>query len=362
MITAMPSVGAIRSVVDKAPAPGQVLELAPGLLWSRMPLDEMPDHVNIFVLEEAHQWTVVDTGKNIPACAAAMDQLIAGPLAGKPIGRVLLTHFHPDHVGQAGRLAQAGAEVWATRATWLYARMSQMEYFPVPTPEHVQFAVRAGIKGMMAEALKRMPPSAYPQAVQPIPLGFRRIDEGESLHIGSRRWRVHIGEGHAPGHATFWSDDGFAIVGDHVLPGLAADLSVRVLEPEDDPVSDWYASCRRFGALATEATVCLPGHNLPFTGIPLRCEQLITTHENVLSRLLVALQRPRTAVDCLEVIYGRRLMPLEMGERLGEAIGYLNHLYRTGRIDRVLDRSGTHVWRAQTAALAARPGVVARVA
>ena len=341
----------IKTVIHTPPAPGEVVEVAPGLLWTRMPLNEVPDHVNLYVLEEADGWTMVDTGKFTPACSAALDRLLAGPLRGKPVKRVLLTHFHPDHIGQLGRLVQDGATAWATRDTWVYARLTQMEQLATPSPEHLRFATRAGVKGVAFEAYRRRPPSDYGQQVLPIPHGFVRLVEGDEIVIGARRWRVHVGQGHAPGHATYWSDDGHAIVGDHILPGMSADLSVYLSEPESDPIQEWYDSCRKFAALATSETVCLAGHNLPFTGVALRCEQLIAAHETVLARLLTALQRPRTAADCLEVIHGRRLSPMEMGDRLGEAMGYLNHLYRTGRVERTADRSGALVWRV-TAAMA----------
>ncbi len=341
---------AIQTLFPAAPAPGDVVQITPGILWSRMPLAEVPDHVNIFALEESDGWTLVDTGKNTPACRTALDRLISGPLAGKPVTRVLVTHYHPDHVGQLGRLVRDGAVAWATRDTWLYSRLTQLDQLTVPSAEHLRFALRAGVKGLAYEAFRRGSPTAYPDEVHAVPNGFVRIDEGDEIVVGTRRWRVHLGHGHAPGHATFWSDDGYAIVGDQILPGMSADLSVTVAEPENDPISEWYASCRRLGAIASAATICLAGHNHPFTGVPLRCEQLIATHESVLARLLGALQRTRTAVDCLEVIHGRRLGPLEHNERLGEALGYLNHLHQTGRVERILDRSGTYLWRVRVGA------------
>jgi glyoxylase-like metal-dependent hydrolase (beta-lactamase superfamily II) len=349
----------IKTVFDTPPPPGEVVQVGPGILWTRMPLNEVPDHVNIFVLEERDGWTLVDTGKNTPDCTAALDRLLVGPLRGKPITRVLVTHFHPDHIGLLGRLVRDGATAWATRDTWVYARLTQMEKLATPSAEHLGFASRCGVKGIAFEAYRRKPPSDYPASVLPIPHGFVRVIERDEIAVGSRRWRVHIGQGHAPGHATYWSDDGFAIVGDHVLPGMSADLSVYVSEPDSDPIREWNESCRKFAAIATPDTVCLAGHNLPFTGIAVRCEQLIATHEGVLQRLLAALQRPRTAVECLEVIHGRRLSPPEMSERLGEAMGYLNHLHQTGRVERTLDRTGAYSWRV-LAALQPEPKAMAK--
>ncbi|MFN9976807.1 MAG: MBL fold metallo-hydrolase, partial [Phycisphaerae bacterium] len=65
------------------------------------------------------------------------------------------------------------------------------------------------------------------------------------MTIGDRTWRIHCGNGHAAEHATLWSDDGLAIVGDQILPGISSNLSVHPSEPEADLVSEWIDSCRK---------------------------------------------------------------------------------------------------------------------
>ncbi len=335
----------IRSVALQEPATGAACQVAPGVLWARMPLRGVPDHVNIFALEDEDSWTLVDTGEFHPAAARALQQLLAGALGEKPVRQVLLTHFHPDHIGQAGTLAAAGARLWATAPTVQTARLGEAWCSPAPNDQLLEFVTRGGLSGLALESFRRHCPSDYNCRVEAIPSEISLLDEGDTLRIGDRRWTAYLGEGHAPGHATYWSDDGLAIMGDHALPGMAADLSVRANDVDADPVQQWFDSCRRFAALAHDSVVCLPGHNLPFTGMSLRCEQLITVHERVLARLVEDLRRPKSALDCVEVIHGRKLAPAEKLERLGEAFGYLNHLHRRGFVDRKLDQRGAWLWR-----------------
>lgn len=344
----------------EAPAIGSACPVAPGVLWARMPLGGVPDHINIFALRDGDGWTLVDTGESSAAGAAALQALQAGPLEGRPVHRVLVSHFHPDHAGQAGVLAGQGAAVWMTRPTFADIQRARSWCGERPNAEQLDFAVRGGLNGLPLEAFRRHPPSDYDQRVSALPAPPTFIEDGQDLLIDGRRWTIHCGAGHAPGHATFWSEDGLAIMGDHALPGMAADLSVRPDDLDADPVAAWFESCRRFAALAQASSLpvlCLPGHNLPFSGLAWRCEQLITIHERVLARLQEPLRRPRTALDCVEIVHGRPVSAVEKLERLGETLGYLNHLRALGQVERQEDRQGAWIWRQARTKPASMPAV-----
>ena len=88
------------------PAPGNLIEIAPGVRWFRLPLPYRLDHVNIYLIEDADGWTVLDTGLGTDACRTAWESILSGPLAGQRLTSMIVTHFHPDHVGLAGWLAE----------------------------------------------------------------------------------------------------------------------------------------------------------------------------------------------------------------------------------------------------------------
>src|SRR5690348_10011322 len=88
------------------PAPGQTIEVAPGILWVRLALPFRLDHVNIYLVEDDGGWAVLDTGLGDAPTQAAWEALLSGPLAGRPLTRIIATHYHPDHVGSAGWLVR----------------------------------------------------------------------------------------------------------------------------------------------------------------------------------------------------------------------------------------------------------------
>ena len=118
----------IRSHTHTPPAEGEALEIAPGVLWMQMPLPFRPDTVNVYALRDSPAdgggWTIVDTGLDTRRGRDLWQALLAGPLAGAPVTRLIATHHHIDHIGLAGWFQDRGAELWTSRTAWLMARMA----------------------------------------------------------------------------------------------------------------------------------------------------------------------------------------------------------------------------------------------
>jgi len=337
----------IRHPFDTPPAEGAAHEVAPGILWLRLPLPMALDHVNVFALDDGAGWTIVDTGFASKRAKAIWQALLQGPLRGKPVTRVIVTHYHPDHIGLAGWFQSRGAELVTTRTSWLYARMLVLDEHPLPLPQAVDFQRRAGVPPDRLQTYATTRPFNFADVVSPLPPGFTRIREGDTITAAGRRWRVRCGDGHAPEHATFWSlDDHLILGGDQLLPGISANIGVYPTEPEADPLTEWLQSCARFQPLAREDHLVLPGHKLPFTGLPLRLHQMIDNHEGALSRLLDHLSTPQTAADCFLPLFKRQIDGPEFGMALVESVAHLNCLLARGQVTRHLSPNGAWLWQA----------------
>ncbi|QYK41847.1 MAG: MBL fold metallo-hydrolase [Paracoccaceae bacterium] len=330
----------------EAPAEGEAVQVADRILWLRLPLPGPLGHVNVYALLDDDGWTLVDTGLASDRGRALWDRIASGPLAGRPVVRVLVTHHHPDHIGLAGWWQARGARLLTTRTAWLYARMLTLDVQTTPAPESLAFWRRAGMDSAVLAARMAERPFNFADVVAPLPLGFDRIAEGDLLHLAGRDWTVRLGGGHAPDHATLWSDDGIVIAGDQILPGISPNVGVYPTEPAADPLADWMAACRRFVPLARPDLLVLPGHRLPFTGLPLRLTQMIENHEGALTRVLDALREaPRTACDLFPVLYRRQIGAGEYTLALVEAVAHLNHLAARGAILHGEGPDGAWLWR-----------------
>lgn len=344
----LPETG-IRHPWETPPPEGEATKIAPGVLWMRLPLPMRLDHVNCYALRDDDGWTVVDTGFDTPRSRAVWQRLLAGPLNGAPVVRVLATHQHPDHIGLAGWFMADGAELLTSRTAWLMARMLVLDVQDRATPEQLAFWRHAGMDPDRLAARATDRPWNTADIVYPLPLGFRRLTEGQTLRLGRRDWRVAMGEGHAAEHVTLWSqDDDLVIGGDQLLPGISPNLGVYATEPAANPVQGWLDSCARLAALARPGHLVLPGHKLPFSGLPTRLAQLADNHESALRRVLAVLsEAPRTAVGLFDVLFRRRIGDGEYGLALAEAVAHVNALAARGLIRRAGDTaSGGWLWRA----------------
>ena len=329
---------------EAAPEFAQPLKVADGIFWFRVPLPMPLDHVNVYVLEDKNGWTVVDTGLSTKKTKEMWQRIFSGPLAGKEVHRLIVTHHHPDHVGLAGWFQKEyDVALWMTRTAWLTARMLCLDEQKIPPPETLEFWRKAGMRSDIIEERQGGKPFNFADAVSALPLGFRRILDNEEIKIGDRIWKVRVGNGHAPEHATFWSkSDDIVIAGDQIISSISPNLGVYATEPNANPVKEWIDSCHKLSAFATDDHLTLSGHKLPFTGLKFRLNQMVENHELALDRLIDFLEKPHTAEECFGVLFGKSIQKSEYGLALVEAVAHVNCLHLEGKITRLVDKNGAY--------------------
>jgi glyoxylase-like metal-dependent hydrolase (beta-lactamase superfamily II) len=333
----------------EGPAEGMTAEVAPGLHWVRMRVPFPPEHINLWLLEDGAGWTIVDCGLGLEATRAAWDQIFATRLGGRPVTRIVVTHFHPDHVGSATWLAARwGAEVWMTEGEWMTARGVHAPASDADIAAKLDFYRRNGVPADGLEAYRTPPNAFYRKMVPEIPARFVRLRGGQDLAIGARNWRIVIGRGHAPEHACLWCAElGVLIAGDILLPRISPNVSVWATEPFGDPLADFLGSLDGFAPVADE-TLVLPAHGLPYLGIHARIAALRGHHESHLATIAAALRaEPRHAVGCFPLLFRREIGAANMGLALGEAVAHLHRLEAQGRARRETGADGIHRFRAR---------------
>jgi len=322
------------------PAPGETLQVAPGVHWLRMPLPFALDHINLWLLEDGDGWTFIDCGIGDDATRALWERIFAGRIAGRPIRRLVVTHHHPDHAGLASWLTErTGAEFW----------MPQAEYFAA----HAMREGSAGFgfdnimamfehNGLAGEKLTLMQQrrSNYRSRVPGFPSVYRRLMDGQAHRIGGRLWSVVMGYGHAPEHAALYCEElGVLISGDMVLPRISTNVSVWANEPEGNPLALFLESLSRYAGLPA-TTLTLPSHGLPFGGLRERIAQLKEHHRLRLAELHEACGTPRAAADVLDTLFRRKLDAHQLFFAMGEAMAHLHLLHHDGRLKRSVGADG----------------------
>ena len=66
----------LRFVYPAPPDPGHTIEIAPGILWARLALPFLLDHVNVYFVDDGKGWALIDTGIGDKATLAAWEPLL----------------------------------------------------------------------------------------------------------------------------------------------------------------------------------------------------------------------------------------------------------------------------------------------
>lgn len=310
-----------------------MLEVAPGVMWHRMPLPLTLNHINLWAIEDGDGWTLVDTGMKTSQIAAIWETILAGPLGGRPIKRVICTHMHPDHIGMAGWLTRRfDCPFWISRLEYVTCRMLVADTGREAPPEALRFYRAAGWSSADLEHYKARF-GEFGNMVYALPDSFHRISDRQDILIGEHRWQAVVGRGHSPEHVCLYCPQLHVLIsGDQVLPKITSNVSVFPTEPAADPLRDWLASLSVIRGLIPDDVCVLPAHNEPFHGLHPRIDQLIAGHERSLSRLLEALAEPKRVTDVFGLLFRRPISESTLPMATGEALAHLNCLIQRGRV------------------------------
>lgn len=312
------------------PESGQAREVAPGVLWARLPLPFRLNHVNVWLVEESDGWTVIDTGCATPEILGAWERLLAGPMRGGKVVRVIATHGHVDHIGLCGWMVERfDADFMGTFAEWVWARVSHTHDVPGSSAAHHAYLVRNGFDGDAARQLVESR-QRFINLSTPIPGWISEIRDGDMVAIGGREWSVIVTRGHAFEHASFYDPQANVLIaGDHLLPKISPVIAVFEMIPKGDPLGDYLDSFPQFDFVPEDALI-LPSHGMPYRGIRKRIEALREHHRLRLDATAEFLRNPKSTLDLAREMFPHVEGPDNIGFALGETLAHVNRLVRQG--------------------------------
>jgi glyoxylase-like metal-dependent hydrolase (beta-lactamase superfamily II) len=321
----------------ETPAPGTTLEVAPGVRWLSMPLPFQLDHINLWLLEDEGGWTIVDCGIGNAETRALWEKVLP-----REVKRIILTHYHPDHAGNAGWLCgRFGVEMWTTQGEYLTAHAVRSSSAGYTSEAVLSVFKKNGLDAARTAAMAKMRGNnRYAELVPDFPHSYRRIIEGDVVRIGGRDWHAIVGHGHAPEHLSLYCKElNVVIAGDMLLSTISTNVSVWSIDPEGDPLRLFLESVARYRELPEDVLV-LPSHGKPFRGAHVRAAQLEQHHRQRFQELLDSLDEPKSANDLLPTLFRRPLDAHQTFFAMGEAIAHLHYLYYAGKARRAVGDDG----------------------
>lgn len=324
----------LRFPFAESPPTGETVEIVPGILWTRIPLPFRLDHVNVYLIEDDGGWTVVDTGIADEATRDVWRALVSGPLAGRRLTKLIVTHFHPDHIGLAGWLCEEfGIPLLTSQTSYLGCINISLSPGAFEAKPYQDFYLR---HGMSEESAQRVSTQGhnYLRMVSPLPLTFSRLVAGDTIRLGGRTFDVYSGDGHAAEQLMFHcAADNIFIAADQVLEKITPNVSVWAVEPEGDPLGLYLRSLKAIQQRIPADALVLPGHRLPFWGLHPRCREIIAHHEERCALIGEACRvEPKSVADLVPVLFRRELDPHQMSFAFSETHAHVNRMVRQGEL------------------------------
>ena len=281
------------------------------------------DHVHCYLLPASDGgWTLVDTGLGLPDAPDRWRALLAD-LEG-PVRRIVITHFHPDHIGAAADVVdltgapvlQGGEDYEQCLRVWGERRNVELmpEYLRAhgaPESEVDAFVGEAGVFSRFVRFVRD------PEPLEP----GDTVDGWEVLHL----------PGHADGHLALLRD-GVLVAGDTLLGSITPNVGLWP-ESRPNPLDDYLQSLATIVALGPR--LALPGHHEPLEDPAGRALEITAHHHARLEETMDALRgRPQTAYDVSLMLFPDDLPPALRRFALTETRAHLEYLVHEGRVER----------------------------
>ena len=302
-----------------------VTELEPGIVQVTLPLPWALDHVHCYAVHEPEGLTLIDTGLGGSRTAAlwrsALDQL-----GDPPVRRLILTHYHPDHVGGGRALVEltGAGEVVQGR---LDHRLSDLAWGEADTGEFAAYLHGHGMPAELADASAAAESRLGVDPAAPTLL----VDEGDGVVLDGRSYAVRVLPGHADGHIVLDGGPGGLLFGGDVLLAEITPNVGRWPDTEPDPLGRYLESLHRLERLSP--ALVLPGHGPVITDVSTRVGEISAHHAERLDAHEEALRRGAdSAYQVAQLVWADDGLGFhEQRFALVEAVSHLERLERTGR-------------------------------
>src|SRR3978361_653356 len=333
--TVQSSAEALRYPWENHPGQDQVVAVMPGVLWVRLKLPFRLNHVNIYLLADGDGYAMIDAGFGNEETIEAWTKLFDGPLKGLKLTRLIGTHSQPDHVGLAGWIVERfNCPLYMSQVEYLQSVYHQNRGTEERGAAQRLFFRRHGMDENLTDKLLGRGQD-YLKRVSILPPSYRRISHGDEISIGTRRFRVITGGGHALDQVMLYcAADKLFLSADQVLSKISPNVSVWAVEPEQNSLGEYLASLASLTTTLPYERLVLPGHGVPFYGLKTRIKQLADHHEER-CRLIAAacLDAPKTSAQLVPVVFHKYALDAHpMGFAAGELIAHVNYMLVEGRL------------------------------
>ncbi len=303
-------------------------------------------YVLSYLIEHDAGFVMIDPGWNHPDSWQALTRGLADceiPLTA--VTGVVVTHVHPDHHGQSGKVRDASG-AWVGMHPAEDAFLDMQRNRDLMRDGMAAYLKWCGAPSSHFQELISSRESAG--SIEDMVRADRMIEHGDFVDAPGLRLRAVWTPGHTPGHLCFYDEThDLLLTGDHILPRITPNVASYNLT--DNPLKDYLESLERLRGL--EPREVLPAHEYRFTHLDSRLDVLSEHHAERLAETLAVLAAAGVdGATAWQVAHGitwsrpwARLVSFQRQAAVGEVLSHLRHLQAQGLASES-DVDGIGIW------------------
>ena len=281
--------------------------------------------MHCYAVDDADGWTLIDCGLGTPGTGRRWLEALA-QLGHPRVRRLVITHYHPDHIGASTRLAEiTGAE------EIVQGRIDRAQTISawLDPGSAARFGRHLLANGMPPEDAARSAGEEDELPIAPVEPTLL-VDEGDRLDLAGEPFDVLVLPGHADGHiALLGSHSGRLFGGDVLLEEITPNVG-RWEDNAPDPLGRYLETLARIQELSP--AVVYPGHRKPVERPAERAQEIAMHHAVRLDQHEAALREgARSAYDVAQLVWGGKLGFHEQRFAVAEALAHIERLEQVGR-------------------------------
>ena len=170
-----------------------------------------------------------------------------------------------------------------------------------------------------------------------------RLQGGEVVTIGERRWEILHTPGHSLGHICLWSEtDKLLFSGDHLLPAVTPPVTFE-RGFDKDPLRSYLASLKLVAERDPE--LVMPGHGRAFADGRRRVDAITRNKQRRLDAIHAMVRnRPSTVLEIAEAQVAKAFLRFQRNLVMAETLAHLAYLRWQGLIERRTRPDGVYEW------------------
>ncbi len=299
---------------------------------------------NVFFVEEPPR-TLIDTGiKTESSFEALKEGLETIGFGLHAIERILITHGHIDHYGQAKTLSSlSGAPIY----------IHSKEYGKIRSIIHSlgflkSILLRNGApKALVDEAIYYI--ESFQALADPLEEAFF-LNDGDSIPFRSMTWRTIHCPGHSPGLICFyWPEKKILFTGDHLLkevtPNPILNVSENTFPLRYPSLREYLASLEKIERM--DISLLLPGHGEEIQDAKGLIQKVFVHHQERMDLVLTVLSKGEKTPFEIAMALFPDVPPSEIFLGISEAVGHLDILREKGSV-RVKEKEGKDYYSLET--------------